>query len=157
MQHFFDSASLSSPLTAWSQLDSQAMLAIVHWPSAFKELLSCLSQGLGTTFSRSPSYQVLDVILSIKYAHAGLDFPGSSAGKESACNAEDLHSVPELERSLGEGHGNPLQYSCLDNPMDRGAWRATVHGVTRSQTRQWLSTSRIRYREEKLRLFLLLH
>ena len=43
--------------------------------------------------------------------------------------------IPGLGRSLGEGHGNPLQYSCLENPMDRGAWRATVHGVAESQTR----------------------
>ena len=52
--------------------------------------------------------------------------------------AEDIRnmgSVPGLERSPGGGHGNPLQYSCLENPMDRGTWWATVHGVTRSQTR----------------------
>ena len=49
-------------------------------------------------------------------------------GKESACNAEDPGSIPGLGRSLGEGNGNPLQYSCLGNPMDRGAWGATVHG-----------------------------
>ena len=62
-------------------------------------------------------------------------FPGGSDGKASACNAGDLGSIPGLGRSPGEGHGNPLQYSCLENPMDRGAWRATVHGVTKSQTR----------------------
>ena len=62
-------------------------------------------------------------------------FPGGSDGKESACNAGDKGSIPGLGRSPGEGHGNPLQYSCLENPMDRGAWQATVHGVTWSQTR----------------------
>ena len=62
-------------------------------------------------------------------------FPGGSDGKESACNAGDLGSVPGSGRSPGEGHGNPLQYSCLENPMDRGAWRDTVHGVTMSQKR----------------------
>ena len=61
--------------------------------------------------------------------------PGGSDGKESACNAGDLGSIPGLGRSPGEGNGNPLQYSCLENPMDRGAWWATVHGVTKSQTR----------------------
>ena len=76
------------------------------------------------------------MILSIKYTHAGLDFPGSSAGKESTCNAGDLHSVSGLERSLGGGHGNPLQSSFLESPMDRGAWQATVHGFTESQTQQ---------------------
>ena len=63
-----------------------------------------------------------------------MDFPGGSDGKESACNVEDLGSVLELGKSPGEGHGNPLQYSCLENPMDRRAWRATLHGVTQSRT-----------------------
>ena len=62
-----------------------------------------------------------------------MGFPGSSAGNKSACNAGDPGSIPGSGRSPGEGHGNPLQYSCLENPMDRGAWRATVHGVTKSQ------------------------
>ena len=62
-------------------------------------------------------------------------FPGSSAGKESTCNAGDLGLIPGLGRSPGEGNGYPLQYSCLENPMDRGAWQATVHGVTKSRTR----------------------
>ena len=53
------------------------------------------------------------------------------SGKESACNAGDMVSTPGSGISLGKGNGNPLQYSCLENPMDRGAWRATVHGVTR--------------------------
>ena len=53
--------------------------------------------------------------------------------KESACNAGDLGSVPGLGRSPGEGNGNPLQYSCLGNPMHRGAWHATVHEVAKSQ------------------------
>ena len=52
-------------------------------------------------------------------------------GKESACIAGDLGLIPGLGRSPGEGNGNPLQYSCLENPMDRGAWWATVHGVAR--------------------------
>ena len=56
---------------------------------------------------------------------------GGSAGKESACNAGDLGSIPGLGRSPGEANGNPLQYSCLGSPMDRGAWRATVLGVTK--------------------------
>ena len=60
-----------------------------------------------------------------------LGLPSSSDGKASACNARDLGSVPGLGRSPGEGNGNTLQYSCLENPRDRGAWQATVHGVTR--------------------------
>ena len=60
-----------------------------------------------------------------------LDFPGGSAGNESASNAGDLGLIPGLGRSPGEGNGNPFQSSCLGNPMDRGAWWATVHGITR--------------------------
>ena len=60
---------------------------------------------------------------------------GGSEGKASACNAGDPGSIPGSGRSPGEGNGNPLQYSCLENPMARGAWWATVHGVAKSQTR----------------------
>ena len=62
-------------------------------------------------------------------------FRGGSEDKASACNAEDPGSIPGLGRSPGEGDGNPLQYSCLENPMDRGARQATVHGVAKSRTR----------------------
>ena len=62
-------------------------------------------------------------------------FSGGSVGRESTCNVGDLGSVPGLGRSPGEGNGNPLQYSCLENSMDRGAWRATVHEVAESWTR----------------------
>jgi len=62
-------------------------------------------------------------------------FPGGSEVKASACNVGDMGSIPGLGRSPGEGNGNPLQYSCLENPMDGGAWWATVHGVAKSQTR----------------------
>ena len=55
-------------------------------------------------------------------------------GKESTCNTGDAGSIPGWGRSPGEGNGNTLQYSCLENPMDRGAWWATVHGVTKSWT-----------------------
>ena len=58
-------------------------------------------------------------------------FPHSLVSIESACNAGDLGSIPGLGRSPGEGNGNPVQYSCLENPMDRGAWQDTVHGVAR--------------------------
>ena len=60
-------------------------------------------------------------------------FPSSSDGNDSACNASHLGAIPGLERSPGEGNANPLQISCLENPVDRGAWRATVHGVSKSQ------------------------
>ena len=63
-----------------------------------------------------------------------IGLPCGSNGKESACNAGALGSIPGLGRFSGGEHGNPLQDSCLENPMDRGAWRAEVHGVTKSQT-----------------------
>ena len=64
-------------------------------------------------------------------------FPGGLDDKASICNAGDPGLIPGLGRSPGEGNGNPPQYSCLENPMDRGAWQATVLGVTKSRT--WLS------------------
>ena len=63
-----------------------------------------------------------------------LPYPGDSNGKEPACNAGDPGSIPGWERSPGEGNGNPLQYSCLENSMNRGACWAVVHGVTESDT-----------------------
>ena len=71
------------------------------------------------------------------YKHQALQtlgFPHSSVSKESACSAGDPGSIPGLGRSPREGNGNPLQYSCLENSMDRGAWWATAHGVTKSRT-----------------------
>ena len=59
-------------------------------------------------------------------------FSGGSDGKESACNAGDLDPIPGSGRFPGEGNGNPLQYSCLENLTERGTWRATVHGVSKS-------------------------
>ena len=61
-------------------------------------------------------------------------FPVAQMIKESACNMGDLGSIPGAGRSSGEKNGNPLQYSCLKNPMDRGAWQATICGITKSWT-----------------------
>ena len=69
--------------------------------------------------------------LSIYYCSV---FSYSSVGKESACNAEDLGSIPGLGRHLGEGNGYPSQYSCLENSIDRGVWWAIVYGVAKNQT-----------------------
>ena len=60
--------------------------------------------------------------------------PGGSDGKESACNAEDLGLIPRVGRYSGDGNGNPLKYSHVENSMDRGTWQATVHAVAKSQT-----------------------
>ena len=70
------------------------------------------------------------ITLLLKYIWG---FPGGSDGKESACNVGDPGSIPGSGRSPGEGNGSPLQYSCPENPSDREAWRATVHGVAESQ------------------------
>ena len=72
---------------------------------------------------------------STSWLYCPMGFPGGSDSKEPTCNAGDLGLIPGSGRSPGGGHGNPQQYSCLENPMDRGTWRATVHGVGKSQTR----------------------
>ena len=74
-------------------------------------------------------------MVRIHVPFTGLDFPGGSDSKASAYNVGDPGSIPGLGRSPGEGNGNPLQCSCLENPMDGGAWWATVHGVAKSWTR----------------------
>ena len=74
-------------------------------------------------------------------------FPGGSDGEESVCNVGDLGLITGSGRSPGESNGNPLQYSCLENPMDRGAWRATVHRIAKSWTQlKWLSTYAVEQR-----------
>ena len=69
-----------------------------------------------------------------RHTHVNMGFPRGADGKESACNLGDRGLIRELGRSPGEGNGNPLQYYQLENPMDRGAWRATARGVAKSQT-----------------------
>ena len=63
-----------------------------------------------------------------------MDLPACLSGKESTCNGRDGDLIPGPGRSPGEGYGNPLQYSCLGSPMDRGVWQAKVHGVSKTQT-----------------------
>ena len=92
-----------------------------------------------------------------------LGFLGSSAGKESACNAGNLGSILGLGRCPGEGNGNPLQYSCLENPMAREAWRATVHGVARvrhnwgTNTLTWTSSISWLFKASGKRLYMWLY
>ena len=71
-----------------------------------------------------------------------MGFPGGSGGEESTCNAGDPGLIPGLGRSPAEGNGYPLQYSCLENSMNKGAWRATIHGVTESDVTEQVSTHR---------------
>ena len=79
---------------------------------------------------------VPDILLLVCSLYSGFycfnkGFPGSSGGKESAYNAGDIGAIPGLGRSHGEGNGNPPKYSCLGNPMNRAAWRATIHRVSK--------------------------
>ena len=76
-----------------------------------------------------------DIVGAVIYRALSMGFPGGSEVKASACDAGDPGSIPGLGRSPGEGCGNQIQYSCLENPMDGGAWWATVHGVAKSRTR----------------------
>ena len=74
------------------------------------------------------------LVWGMSYLVGYLGFPGGSDGKEFACNMGDLSSIPGLGRSPGGGKGYPFHYSCLENPMDRGAWQVTVHEITKNQT-----------------------
>ena len=99
-----------------------------HWsglPSSSPRVQSIGLQRVGHDWASSTA-ESLDL---------GEEFLCGSVGKESACSAGNLGLIPGFGRSPGGGHGNPLKYSCLENPMDRGAWQATVHGVAKSQIR----------------------
>ena len=104
-----------------------------------KFLYNYFANGIHTAgfFMFSPAVWFLAGILSsfiFNFTSDLFGFPGGSEVKASACNVGDLGSIPGSGRSPGEGNGNPLQYSCLKNPMDGGAWWATVHRVAKSQT-----------------------
>ena len=88
-----------------------------------------LNAELGRYFTNYVRKYIQDVHFDIL-----MGFPGGSKGKELACNAGDLGSIPGVGRSPGEGNDNPPQCSCLGNPMDRGAWQAIVQGVTKIWT-----------------------
>ena len=87
----------------------------------------------------TPHFQLMPFYsFKINFYWSMVAFPGNSAGKESSCNAGDPSSISGLGRSTGEGKGYPLQYSGLENSMDRGAWQATVHGAA-----EWDMTERL--------------
>ena len=89
---------------------------------------------LPTCRSPGTALELLSQTLQTLHSAGTRGFPGVLDGKESACNAGDPGLITGLGRSPGEGSSNPLLYSCLENPMDRGAWWAWVHGVTKSRT-----------------------
>ena len=144
------------PKAQWKQLilrdGLKGMLFIIHFPKSF-HFCFCILWDLqvaiffnrgGFSNSNVPgswalSTQILneffwDRIQEFACVSTNTSFPSGSDGKESACNAGDLSSIPGLGRSPGEGNGNPLQYSCLENSIVRGAWEARVCGVEESDT-----------------------
>ena len=99
-----------------------------------------MNKHLQVQLHRFLEFWKVDDLITVLFFYLWLiAFPDGSDGKESAGNAGDPGSIPESGRSPGEGNGNPLQDSCLENSMDKGAWWATVHGVTKSWT--WLSNT----------------
>ena len=103
-----------------------------QWPQAIKRHLFLARKAMKNLDSILKSRDItLPTKVCIVKAIFFFGFPRSSVVKLSACNTGDPGSMPGSGRSLGEGNGNPLQYSCLENPMDRGTWQARVHGITR--------------------------
>ena len=121
---------MTSPLSTWR-------------PERFPQSLQMLTKALRSAVAWVPLYHgvvqlplalapwLWNVTLTFRGMYLTLGFPGGSGSKESACNTGDLSLISGSGRSPGEGNGNPLQYSCLGSPMDRGAWWVTVHGVSR--------------------------
>ena len=111
----------SGPITSW-QIDGETVETVAHF----------VLRGSTITADGDCNHEIKRRLFLGRKVMTNLDgFPCSSVGKESACSAGDPGSFPGLGRSPGEGNGNSLQYSCLENPMERGVWQATVHAVTR--------------------------
>ena len=102
--------------------------------SLFKKLMFCFRIVLNLQRVSACGDSVSPMVTILYYCVYQSQLPYGSDSKEPTCNAGDPGSIPGLGRSTGERNGNPLQYSCLENPMDGGASRATVHGVTKSRT-----------------------
>ena len=131
-------------------MDTEPWCAAVHgvtkswtWPSELNWILFCLKKEGNYNICRNTGEPSRRDFKWTKASHTKTNntwfsfkgFPGGTEAKASARSAGDPGLIPGLGRSPGEGNGNPLQYSCLKNPMDRGAWWATVHGVAKSRTR----------------------
>ena len=113
-------------------------MIFVFWISSFKPAFSLSSFTFIKKLFNSSSLSAIRVVLN-----SSISFPGVSDSKESACNTGELSLIPELGRYPEEGNGCPLQYSCLDNSMDWGAWQATVQGVAKS--RIWVNAFHYHY------------
>ena len=119
-----------------TQVVSSTFIKILEkyfWQKAIKRLGLCYHCWIDMVVLECPLYYRRQISI---YGHDNLIFPGGSDGKESACSAGNQHLIPELGRSPGEENGNPLQYSCLESSMDRGAW-----GRKESDMTEWLTLS----------------
>ena len=112
-------------------MDREAWHAAVHGVAKSQTRLSDLTEFVITMVHRC----LHQLPYTDRESRSNHGSPYGSTSKKSVCNVGDVGSIPGLGRSPGEGNHNPLQYSCLESSMNRGAWQATVHGVTKSQTR----------------------
>ena len=129
------------PLEKGMATHSSILAWRIPWTEEPDALQSVGSQRVGHEWA---TYTNIMNISCYSFCSSMLDrygLPRGSDGKESDCNAGDLSSIPGLGRSPEEGNNYLLQYSCLENSMDRGGWQATVHGVAESDMTEWLSTS----------------
>ena len=132
---FFTTNHLGSPPCLLLPADFFSCIALPVRPSLITHLTLQPSLSCFALFPSSLLY--MSVVKCVSTPPRG--FPSGSVGKESACSAGDPGSIPLSGRSTGGGHGNPLQYSCLENSMDRGSRQATVHGISELDTTMRLS------------------
>ena len=140
-------------LFSFKSINAFLIFQILNSCSLFFHFIACevdksISERNRSYFSNSKpkSLRVIEGILEKLFnIFKSVGFTGGSDSKESACNAGDLGSIPGSGRSPGEGNGNLLQYSCLENPMDREIWWAIAHGFSESDTNEWptLSLSKV--------------
>ena len=129
----------SKPADRKQGFSGEKSVALISTPGSESPVLFLKQAGSRASFWQAWGYSPGTFIFIDSFTGESLGFPDGSDGKESTCNSGDLSSIPGLGRSLGGGNGSPLQYSCLENSMDRGlefsvSWWATVHAVAKSQT-----------------------
>ena len=125
------------------------MVGLLKFPPLFFLVLHWHSYNITYIYYNCTVIYILYIISTVIEVFYYL---GGSNGKESACSVGDLGLIPGMGRAPGGGHGNPLQYSCLENFIDRRAWRATAHGVTerRTQLNDWLTHKSFSWVQEKI-------
>ena len=112
-----------------------SMCCLVYWEESWIKPAFHYTGAAGLRVATAISLSLsLNFCIGLCILYFVLGFPGGADVKASACNVGDLGLIPGSGRSPGGGNGNPLQYSCLENPMDRGTWQAAVHGVSKSLT-----------------------